>query len=170
MYLEVPRKNGRREEILYRSVIKITKNTRSDNSPWLLAIYNASLRLRYIPWSWRISRVIFIPKAGKPFHTKANYYKPISLCPFLLKTLEAVLDVHIRVSIDPTLLMDYQHAYTRGKSVDWKWYVLLKTGPEHFSSSAGILQRVSGGGDGYLLGLSVDPRQRCLLHSRLDLF
>ena len=39
---------------------------------WLLAIYNVSLRLLYIPWSWRIFMVIFITKAGNTTTLKTN--------------------------------------------------------------------------------------------------
>ena len=62
------------------------------------------------------ARVIFIPKVGKPSHTKAGDYRPISLCSFLRKLLERILDVHIRASIYPLLL--FQHAHTRSKSVE----------------------------------------------------
>ena len=85
--------------------------------PWLLSIYNAYLRLLYIPWSWRIFGVIFIPKSGKPWDTWINDYRPISLSSFYLKALERFLSVHIRASIDPALLSTSQHAFTRDKSV-----------------------------------------------------
>ena len=84
----------------------------------LLAIYNASLTLLSILWSWRISRVIFILKAGKQSHTMANDNRSITLHSFLLKILGKGLDVHIRASIDPAPLPDSQLAFTRCKSVE----------------------------------------------------
>ena len=61
--------------------------------------------------------MIITAKPGKPSHISDDY-RPISLSSFLLKTLERVLDVHIRASIDPALLSTSQHAYTRDKSVE----------------------------------------------------
>ena len=98
------------------------------NLPWLFVIYNAILRLLYISLSWKISSVIFIPKAGKPSHTRANDYRPINLSSFLLKTLERVLDIRIRASTDPALLRDanrWRLHYTL-LSLGWKGPCTLK--------------------------------------------
>jgi hypothetical protein len=61
----------------------------------LLMLLQASLALGYIPMSWRHIRVIFIPKPGKPL-SQAKSLRPISLMSFILKTLEKLLDRHIR--------------------------------------------------------------------------
>jgi len=53
-------------------------------------IYRASLALGYIPYTWRVSRVKFMPKPGKTDYTMAKSYRPISLTCFLLKGLEQV--------------------------------------------------------------------------------
>jgi hypothetical protein len=61
--------------------------------------------------------VTFIPKPGKLDNTEAKAYRPISLSPFLLKTMEKLVDRHIRDSalkIHP--LHRNQHAYQSGKS------------------------------------------------------
>ena len=42
----------------------------------------------YTPQIWRQSKVIFIPKLGKDDYSKAKSFRPISLTPFLFKTLE----------------------------------------------------------------------------------
>ena len=42
------------------------------------------------------ARVIFILKPGKSSYTKAKAYSPICLSSFLLKTLERLVDRHIR--------------------------------------------------------------------------
>ena len=69
--------------------------------------------------------VIFIPKAGKPSHTKVNDYRLIILCSFLFKTLEIVFDAHITASIDPVLTSDSQHACMRGKSMETALHSLI---------------------------------------------
>jgi hypothetical protein len=51
----------------------------------LLMLLRASLALGYIPMSWRHTRVVFIPKPGKPL-TQAKSLRPISLMSFILKT------------------------------------------------------------------------------------
>jgi hypothetical protein len=60
-----------------------------------LKLLRASLAIGYITMSWRHTRVVFIPKPGKPL-TQAKSLRPISLMPFILKTLEKILDRHIR--------------------------------------------------------------------------
>jgi hypothetical protein len=61
----------------------------------LLMLLRASLALGYIPMSWRHIRVVFIPKPGKSM-TQAKSLRPISLMSIILKTLEKLLDRHIR--------------------------------------------------------------------------
>jgi hypothetical protein len=58
-------------------------------------LLRASLALGYIPMTWRHTRVVFIPKPGKPV-TQAKSLQPISLMSFILKILEKLLDRHIR--------------------------------------------------------------------------
>ena len=61
----------------------------------LLMLLRASLAVGYMPISWRHTRVVFIPKPGKPL-TQAKSLCPISLMSFILKILEKLLDRHIR--------------------------------------------------------------------------
>jgi hypothetical protein len=58
-----------------------------------LVLLGASMALGYIPMSWRHTRVIFIPKPGKPL-SQAKSLRPISLMSFVLKTLEKIFDRH----------------------------------------------------------------------------
>jgi hypothetical protein len=63
--------------------------------------------------------VTFIPKPGKLDYTEAKAYRPISLSSFLLKTIEKLVDRHIRdgtLKIHP--LHQNQHAYQIGKSTE----------------------------------------------------
>jgi hypothetical protein len=61
----------------------------------LLMLLRASLALEYIPMSWRHIRVVFIPKPGK-IMTQAKSLRSINLMSVIIKTLEKLLDRHIR--------------------------------------------------------------------------
>jgi len=82
-------------------------------------LYRASLVTGYIPLSWRIARVSFIPKPGRLDYTNSKAFRPISLTSFLLKGLEKLVDRHLRSET----LVDFplyprQHAYQAGKSTE----------------------------------------------------
>jgi hypothetical protein len=73
----------------------------------------------FIPMAWRQVKVTFIPKPGKSDHTKAKAYRPITLLSFLLKTMEKIVDRHIRVrALRSQPLHRNQHAYQIGKSTE----------------------------------------------------
>jgi Reverse transcriptase (RNA-dependent DNA polymerase). len=77
------------------------------------------LDLGYIPMARRKARVTFILKPGKPIYTEAKAYHPIYLSSFLLKTLERLVDRHIRDDVlGRNPLHINQHAYQSGKSTD----------------------------------------------------
>jgi len=61
----------------------------------LLMSLRAILALGYIPMRWRHIRVVFVPKPGKPL-SQAKSLRPSSLMSFIFKTLEKLLDRHIR--------------------------------------------------------------------------
>jgi hypothetical protein len=61
----------------------------------LVILLRASLALGYIPVSWRHIRVVYTPKPGKPL-SQVKSLRPISLMSFILKTLEKLIDRHIR--------------------------------------------------------------------------
>jgi hypothetical protein len=84
----------------------------------LLMLLRASLVLGYIPVSWRHIRVVFIPKSGKPL-SQVKSLRPISLMSFILKTLEKLLDKHIRdgVLVEKPLRQN-QFAYRAGMSTE----------------------------------------------------
>ena len=69
--------------------------------PWLKKIFNDCLTLNNVPKAWRIARAVFIPKAGKTSHMYPKDYRLISLTFFLLKTMEKLLEMHIREIIGP---------------------------------------------------------------------
>jgi hypothetical protein len=83
-----------------------------------LMLLRASLALGYIPKSWRHIRVVFIPKPGKPL-SQAKSLSPISLMSSILKTLEKLLNRHIRdgVLVEKPLHQN-QFAYRAGMSTE----------------------------------------------------
>jgi hypothetical protein len=84
----------------------------------LLMLLRASLALGYIPMSWRHIRVVFIPKPGKPL-SQAKSLRPISLMSFILKTLEKLLDRHIRdCALVEKPLHQNQFSYRAGMSTE----------------------------------------------------
>jgi hypothetical protein len=50
----------------------------------------------FIPTAYRQVKVTFIPKSEKLDYTEAKAYRPISLSSFLLKTMEKLVDRHIK--------------------------------------------------------------------------
>ncbi|XP_065359422.1 uncharacterized protein LOC135953441 [Calliphora vicina] len=93
--------------------------------PWLTRIYSACLAWSYIPESWTRCTVAFIPKGGKASHTRPKDFRPISLSSFLLKTMERLIDLHLRSSINPNRLSMSQHAYMKGRSVETALHSLV---------------------------------------------
>ena len=92
----------------------------------LLMLLRASLALGYIPMSWRHTRVVFIPKPGKPL-AQAKSLRHTSLMSFMLKTLEKLLDRHIRggVLVENPLHQN-QFAYRAGMSTDTALYQVVE--------------------------------------------
>lgn len=87
--------------------------------PHMIKIFRASYAWGHIPEQWTEVKVIFIPKAGKRDYSQPRSFRPISLSSFLLKTLEKILDKHIRdtIKIDSPIHCT-QHAYSKGKSTE----------------------------------------------------
>ncbi|MCP4831423.1 MAG: hypothetical protein GY886_04310 [Gammaproteobacteria bacterium] len=86
---------------------------------YLCVLYQTTLALGYIPKSWRRARVVFIPKPGKPSYAEAKAFRPICLTSFLLKTLERLVDRHLRDGpLKRFPLSDRQHAYQTGRSTE----------------------------------------------------
>jgi hypothetical protein len=76
--------------------------------------------------SWRHTRVVFIPKPGKPL-SQAKSLRPISLVSFVLKTLEKLLDRHIRDGVlAETPLQQYQYAYRAGMTTETALFQVLR--------------------------------------------
>jgi len=81
-------------------------------TPWLLKIYSACLRTSYVSIQWRTSRIVFLSKAGICSHISPKDYRTISLSSFLLKTLEKLLDLHIKNDVG-RLMSEKQHPFIK---------------------------------------------------------
>ena len=85
----------------------------------LVEIFRACIRLGSVPLKWQQSRVVFIPKPGKKTYCKPSSWRPISLTSFMLKTLERLIDWHIKTpELVARLRSVNQFAYLRGASTD----------------------------------------------------
>jgi len=92
----------------------------------LCELFRASLAYGYIPRPWRLSRVVFIPKRGKSDYSVPKSFRPISLSSFLLKTLERLVERHLRKGVlSDTPLHRNQHAYQPGKSCETALHQLV---------------------------------------------
>ena len=73
----------------------------------------------YTPSIWRQSKVIFIPKAGKTDYSVAKAYRPISLTPFLFKTLERLCFWHAHErALEKLPVHKRQYAYKAGMGTE----------------------------------------------------
>jgi hypothetical protein len=94
--------------------------------PYLVRIFRACLSTGYVPAIWQQVKVVFIPKPSKNTYGGPRDYRPISLTPFLLKTMERLVDRYLR---DEALafvpLHPNQHAYQAGKSVETALHQLV---------------------------------------------
>lgn len=86
--------------------------------PQLCRLLRASLATGYIPLTWRKARMVFIPKPGKDY-SQARAFRPITLSSFVMKTIEKLIDRHVReTSLQEKPLHANQHAYQSGKSCE----------------------------------------------------
>ena len=73
----------------------------------------------YTPTIWRQSKVIFIPKGGKTDYSIAKAYRPISLTPFLFKTLERLCFWHAHEkALEKIPIHKRQYAYRAGMGTE----------------------------------------------------
>lgn len=85
----------------------------------LINLFRASIALEYVPRCWRQARVVFIPKPGRDSYAQVKSYRALSLTSFLLKTLEKLIDRHIREDVlENNPLHPNQYAYQTGKSCE----------------------------------------------------
>lgn len=77
----------------------------------LTLLFNAALRLCFLPDSWKMAKIIMIYKDGKPVHDP-NSYRPISLLPAIVKLFEKLVLNRILPFIDENhLIPDIQFGF-----------------------------------------------------------
>jgi hypothetical protein len=105
----------------------------------------------FIPVSWRQVKVTFILKPGKLDYTKAKAYHPISLSSFLLKTMQKLVDRHIRDGVLRTYpLHRNPHAYQTGKSTETALHnvvTYIESAIEHKDIALGAFLDIEGAFD-----------------------
>jgi hypothetical protein len=87
--------------------------------PHLCIIFRAYMVYGFIHTAWRQVKVMFIPNSGKLNYTEAKASRPISLSSFHLKTMEKLVDRHMREgALKEYPLHRNQHAYQTGESTE----------------------------------------------------
>jgi hypothetical protein len=85
----------------------------------LVLIYRACIQLGYTPRAWRVEKVVFLPKPGKPDYSHPKAFRPIALMSFLFKTLERLVIWHIEATaLVEKPIHDSQHGFRRGRSTE----------------------------------------------------
>ena len=85
----------------------------------LVIIYEWSLALGYVPFCWRQTKVIFIPKPGKDDYSTPKSFTPISLSSFLWKGLERVVLWEVeRTYLSKNPINKQQYAFCKGSSCE----------------------------------------------------
>ena len=85
----------------------------------LSTLYDASITSGYTPKSWRSSKVIYIPKIGKPDYEVAKAFRPITLTSYLFKGLEKLVYWNIEDNeLKDKPYNDRQHAFCTGRSTE----------------------------------------------------
>ena len=98
---------------------RILKNLWLSFPDLLLALYNACLRLKYVPYLWKSSIIRILPKPGRDDYSKTNAYRPIGLISVLGKVLERIMSIRITNHlISNGHMSDYQYGFIAGKSTD----------------------------------------------------
>jgi hypothetical protein len=94
--------------------------------PQLCRIFRACITYGFIPTAWRQVKVTFIPKPGKLDYNGVKAYNPISLLPFLLKTMQKLADRHVKDdALKKYSIHRNQHAYQRSKSTETALHIVV---------------------------------------------
>ena len=91
--------------------------------PWdflefLTFIYKCCLHFRYTPFLWQMTKVIWLPKAGKDDYLESKSFRPISLSNFLLKGLERLITWRMDEHLKYYPIHKQQHGFMKGRSTE----------------------------------------------------
>ena len=56
----------------------------------------ACVTLGCTPSTWKLAKMVFVPKTGKTGYTSAKDFRPICFTSFVLKTLEKLIDTYVQ--------------------------------------------------------------------------
>ena len=84
----------------------------------LVFIFKCVIKLRYTPLLWKGTKVIFIPKPGKPRYDSPKSFRPISLSNYFLKTLEKLMCWKMDQDLRKNPLHKAQHGFTKSKGTE----------------------------------------------------
>ena len=85
----------------------------------LSTIYDAVMTSGYNPREWRKAKVVYISKPGKDTYGTAKSFRPISLTPFIFKTLERLVYWHMQeTTLQENPFNDNQHAFRTSRGTE----------------------------------------------------
>ena len=85
---------------------------------FITSIYKISVHLKYTPFLWKQTRVIFIPKPGKDSYSHPKSFRPISLSNYLLKGLERLATWRVDDALQYSPLHSNQHGFLPGRGTE----------------------------------------------------
>ena len=82
-------------------------------------LFDAVITAGYNPTTWRKARVVYISKAGKDSYDSPKSFRPISLTPFIFKTLERLVHWHLlETTLNKNPFNDNQHAFRTNRGTE----------------------------------------------------
>ena len=83
------------------------------------SLYSECFEKSYVPVIWQVTKVVFIPKPGKPQYNSPKSFRPISLLSFLLKGFERLILWHLEEKyLNDDNLHRNLFAYRKGMSTE----------------------------------------------------
>ena len=100
----------------------------------LSEIFNACMRLGYMPLTWKKAEITMLPKPGRDIRYSKNY-RPVSLLPTIGKVLERVVKVRLdRITTSKNILPRYASGFRKGRGTTENIVRLVEDGYRAFQS------------------------------------
>ena len=91
----------------------------------ILDLFRASLNEGYVPWQWRVAKIVPLKKPNKPDYRLARAWRPISLLATLGKILESVIAERISYTAETYNLLPENHFGARRRRSAEHAFILL---------------------------------------------
>ena len=85
---------------------------------FILLIYKSCIALEFTPKVWKATKVVYIPKPGKPAYDQPSSFRPISLSNYLLKGLERLCVWRMDVHLTKFPIHSQQHGFRSDRSTE----------------------------------------------------